>query len=121
MTADKTALCLAAILLLWNGAVFVLYAADKRRAKKQAWRVSEKTLLTCSFLLGGAGALAGMLFLRHKTRHLKFRILVPLSFLLTVFLCVCLFTAIWGSAPFPAMPFTRTAPAPAPGYYSDAL
>jgi len=67
-------------LIAWNLAVFFLYAADKRGSR----RISERTLILCAFLLGGAGAISGVCLLRHKTRHLKFRVLVPLSFLLTV-------------------------------------
>ncbi|HEN2732689.1 TPA: DUF1294 domain-containing protein [Streptococcus agalactiae] len=43
-------------LLLWNILVFATYAIDKRRAIRGAWRISEKTLLIESLLLGGFGA-----------------------------------------------------------------
>ena len=78
-------------LLIWNLCVFFIYAADKRRARKRMWRVSEKALLICSFLCGGIGAMAGMHCLRHKTRHLKFRILVPLSAIFTIIAAYFLF------------------------------
>lgn len=68
------------ILLLWNTAVFLLYALDKSRARRhRGRRVPERTLLLCALLGGGAGALLGMQLLRHKTRHTSFRILVPLG------------------------------------------
>lgn len=69
------------LLLLWNVAVFLLYGLDKRKAKKGAWRIPEATLLTTAALFGGLGALLGMQVLRHKTKHTRFRILVPLFLL----------------------------------------
>ena len=78
----------ALALVVWNFTVFILYAADKRKAKAGRWRISEKTLLLCTFLLGAPGAVLGMLAVRHKTRHWKFRILVPLALLLQIGLLV---------------------------------
>jgi len=70
-------------LLAWNLFVFLLYAVDKSRAKRGSHRMSEHTLILCAFCLGGAGAMAGMSILRHKTQHIKFKILVPISLFLT--------------------------------------
>ncbi|MBE7042024.1 MAG: DUF1294 domain-containing protein [Ruminococcaceae bacterium] len=67
------------LFFIWNLLVFLLYGRDKQRAMANEWRISEKTLLLCAFLLGGLGAGLGMLVFRHKTRHLKFCILVPLA------------------------------------------
>ena len=65
-------------LLIWNAVVFALYGIDKLKAKKGARRISEKALLLCAFFFGGVGALLGMQVFRHKTKHKKFKILVPL-------------------------------------------
>lgn len=70
-------------ILIWNPCVLFQYGMDKYRARLGLWRVSERTLLLSAFALGGIGAMLGMLLFRHKTRHLRFRILVPLAFLLT--------------------------------------
>ena len=67
---------------VWNVMVFTLYGVDKWKAKRQKWRISEMTLLGMAFVFGAAGAFAGMLFVHHKTRKWKFRILVPLFLLL---------------------------------------
>ena len=75
---------LALVFLIWNVIVFFLYGVDKLKAKKEAWRISEKTLLLCAFFLGGAGAFAGMKVFRHKTQHTSFKILVPLFMLLSL-------------------------------------
>lgn len=57
---------------------FVLFAADKVKAKRGKWRIRESVLLGCGFLLGGVGGLLGMAICRHKTRHRSFLILMPL-------------------------------------------
>ena len=69
-------------LVLMNLIAFALYGIDKRRAKQGAWRISEYTLLLVALLGGSLGALLGMRYFRHKTRHRKFRYGVPLILLL---------------------------------------
>jgi len=70
---------IGAVILVWNIVVFLLYRADKERAKSGRWRISEATLIGAAFLMGGAGAMLGMSLLRHKTKHIKFKLLVPLA------------------------------------------
>lgn len=65
-----------------NSAAFIMYYADKSRAVKHRWRISESALLTVSFVGGGIGAFAAMKLFRHKTKHMKFRIFVPFSIVL---------------------------------------
>ena len=77
-------LILAAVNLL----AFALYGVDKVKANKGAWRIPEATLLLVAFLGGSVGALLGMEVFRHKTRHAKFRILVPLFLILHIALAV---------------------------------
>ena len=60
-----------------NAAAFALYGIDKYKAKTGAWRIPEKTLLGIAVLGGGVGALAGMRFFRHKTKHWVFRYGLP--------------------------------------------
>ena len=72
-------LLIAAILCVTNGIAFVMMFVDKRRAQRRQWRIPERTLLLSAFLLGGIGSMLGMYLCRHKTKHLKFRILVPLA------------------------------------------
>ncbi len=74
------------ILLIWNLIVFFIYGIDKWKATRGAWRISEAFLIGCSFLLGSLGALFGMVLFNHKTKKMKFRLLVPFSFLLHIFL-----------------------------------
>lgn len=61
---------------------FLLFGIDKFKAKRNFWRIPEWVLLTCALVGGSVGALAGMFLFRHKIKHLKFIILVPLFFIL---------------------------------------
>ncbi len=72
------------ILLIWNLIVFATYGLDKYNAINGKRRISERNLLSMAFCMGGFGAFLGMQILRHKTRHLKFVICVPLAMLLNI-------------------------------------
>ena len=60
-------------LLAANLAAFDLMGADKRRARRGAWRLSEKALFLFPVLGGALGGLLGMLAFHHKTRRWYFR------------------------------------------------
>ena len=85
---EQLYLIIAGILLVWNLCVFIMYAVDKSRAKKNKWRISEATLIAVAFFMGGCGALLGMHVLRHKTKHLKFKLLVPIAVVVNVLVVV---------------------------------
>ena len=72
------------VLLVMNLISLVAYYADKQKAKKGKWRTPEATLIGLSFAFGSIGALVGMYVFRHKTKHIKFTLLVPLSFILQI-------------------------------------
>lgn len=65
-------------LLIVNAAGFISMLVDKLKAKKNLWRIPESSLLTIALIGGSIGSLIGMYTVRHKTRHLKFTIGVPL-------------------------------------------
>jgi len=71
-----------------------MYAVDKSRAKNNKWRISEATLITVAFLMGGIGALLGMHVLRHKTQHVKFKICVPLAVVINIAVIVAIIVII---------------------------
>ena len=60
-----------------NAAAFIMYGADKFFAKKDMWRIPEKTLILAAAIGGAFGAYAGMQIFRHKTKHAKFNISIP--------------------------------------------
>ncbi|WP_337617214.1 DUF1294 domain-containing protein [Acidaminococcus timonensis] len=62
---------------LMNGLTFLLYGYDKRCARKGAWRVPEWQLLLSAACFGSVGALLAMNGFRHKPKHAKFVIGVP--------------------------------------------
>ena len=63
---------------------FIAYGIDKVKAKRGSRRISERSLLLLALVGGAAGAMLGMLLFRHKTRHMKFVICVPLLLVLQV-------------------------------------
>ena len=76
------------IFLGWNAVVFLLYGIDKRKAVRGTWRISEACLISLSFLMGSLGATYGMILFNHKTKKMKFRLLVPLSFVVNIGIAV---------------------------------
>lgn len=73
-------------LLIINALSFFLMLADKRKARKNLWRIPERTLLLSAVIGGSLGCLAGMYVFRHKTLHLKFTIGVPVILALQIVL-----------------------------------
>ncbi len=73
---------LAAYAAVMSAAGFCVCACDKRAAIKGKTRVSERALLAIAALGGAVGVYAAMLMLRHKTRRLKFMLIMPLLILL---------------------------------------
>lgn len=67
-----------------NVIAFIVYGIDKNRAQRQQWRIPETTLLVLAAIGGAGGALLGMLVFRHKTKHPRFKILVPRFLLIWV-------------------------------------
>ena len=65
-------------LILINLLGFVLYGVDKAKSKGKSRRIPERTLLWVARLGGGLGCWFGMMLFRHKTKHNRFMILVPL-------------------------------------------
>ncbi|MEG1255437.1 DUF1294 domain-containing protein [Clostridium sp.] len=65
---------------------FFIMLIDKKRAIKKQWRISEKALIGVSIIGGSLGMLAGMNTFRHKTKHKKFTIGIPVIFIVQIVL-----------------------------------
>ena len=61
-----------------NLLLFILMGLDKRKAKLNHWRISEKTLFSLALMGGSIGGILGMYTFRHKTKHLKFTLGFPI-------------------------------------------
>jgi uncharacterized membrane protein YsdA (DUF1294 family) len=71
-------------LLLINAAAFLLMLVDKIKAKKNRWRIPERTLLGIAVFGGSVGCYLGMQLFRHKTRHAQFYIGIPVIMALQI-------------------------------------
>ncbi|WP_252233612.1 DUF1294 domain-containing protein [Clostridium sp. ZS1] len=78
-------------LLFINFIGFCIMLIDKNRAIHKEWRVPEKTLIGISIIGGSIGMLLGMFTFRHKTKHLKFLLGIPviiiIQFYIVIYLC----------------------------------
>ena len=64
---------LAAVNLL----AVIFTVRDKRAARRHEWRVRESTLLLIAALGGSVAMLLAMYTIRHKTKHAKFMVGIP--------------------------------------------
>ena len=65
----------------------ILMFLDKRKAVKNRWRISENTLMLTALIGGALGILIDMYAFRHKTKHKKFTIGVPVLLIVNI-LCI---------------------------------
>jgi uncharacterized membrane protein YsdA (DUF1294 family) len=71
-------------LIAVNVVAFILYGADKQKARKKKWRISEKALLGIAVIGGSPGAILGMFVFHHKTKHWYFRYGLPLILVIQI-------------------------------------
>ena len=73
-------------LLLINIITYFTYAADKTKARQNKWRIPERTLILL--------ALLAMKHYHHKTRHLKFKLGIPIILIIQIVITYFLFPHI---------------------------
>lgn len=73
-------------LLIINAVGFLVMLIDKQKAKKNRWRIPEKTLFGVALIGGSAGCILGMYAVRHKTKHKSFTIGMPVILIVQAFL-----------------------------------
>jgi uncharacterized membrane protein YsdA (DUF1294 family) len=77
-------------LVIINALTLLFMLADKIKAKRNLWRIPERTLLSLCALGGSLGGLLGMKLFRHKTLHLRFSIGIPVMLAVHVVILVFL-------------------------------
>lgn len=83
---------LLSYLAIVNLVAFLIYGIDKSLSKRKGCRrIPERTLLWMARIGGGVGSWMGMLLFRHKTKHTRFKVLVPVWTFVWVILVSILF------------------------------
>jgi uncharacterized membrane protein YsdA (DUF1294 family) len=80
---------------VWSLVALSVFWGDKRRAIGGVRRIPERTLLWLCVIGGAPGGWFAMSRLRHKTRHRRFRILVPFLAILWSLLVGFVFWRSW--------------------------
>lgn len=70
---------------------FLMFGIDKIKAKNHLWRIPESALLISAAIGGSIGSLLAMGLFRHKTKHKKFTIGIPVILILQVVLSYLIF------------------------------
>lgn len=77
-------------LIIINAVGWLIMLIDKQKAKRKAWRIPEATLMGVAAIGGSLGSLIGMYQFRHKTKHRKFTIGIPLILIIHAVLMLLL-------------------------------
>ncbi|MDD6485016.1 MAG: DUF1294 domain-containing protein [Clostridiales bacterium] len=68
--------------LIMNICAFCMFGSDKKKAARKARRISESRLMRVCVFGGAIGGMLGMHLFRHKTMKRKFKICVPILFII---------------------------------------
>jgi len=94
LSHEPTLWIMLTYLILVNISATLTMWWDKRRAKKDEWRVNEATLLVMSFIGGAIGILIGMFRFRHKTRKRSFQVITMLGLIISIIIYWLEYSAI---------------------------
>ncbi len=78
---DNIILAVLIFIAVMSLAAVAVTCADKRKARRGEWRISEAALLIISALGGSVAMYITMLLIRHKTKHIKFMLGIPIIIL----------------------------------------
>lgn len=85
-------------LIVINATGMIIMLVDKHNAVNNLRRIPERSLLAVALLGGSLGSMGGMYLFRHKTRHLKFSLGLPLIFAVQFLaLLLLLYRQFWAS------------------------
>ena len=77
----KILICYIAVI---NLITFFTFAVDKRKARKNKWRISEATLMFLCLIGGALGGWCSMYMVHHKTQKPLFKYGVPTALILQI-------------------------------------
>ena len=80
-----------AYLLVVNIVGFAMMGIDKRRAKRDAWRIPERNFFIVAVLGGALGCYIGMQVFHHKTLHKAFAIGMPAILIVQILVPIVLY------------------------------
>lgn len=75
-------------LIVINLIGFTTMYADKKKSQRKQWRVPEARLFGIAIAFGSIGILSGMYTFRHKTKHMKFVLGIPLVLIIQIILVI---------------------------------
>ena len=87
-------LVLLSVLLVWNLVVLFDYGLDKHKAVQHKRRISEKSLLLQTIIIGGIGAFLGGKIFRHKINKWYFKFCWLLGIVIDVVLLYLILTKL---------------------------
>ena len=91
MTVEQKLTLIAAWFALISLIAVIVTVADKIKAKRGRWRVPEATLMGISVLGGSVAMLVTMIMIRHKTKHMKFMVGIPIIIALQIAAAIAAF------------------------------
>jgi uncharacterized membrane protein YsdA (DUF1294 family) len=80
--------------LVVNLFTLFLMRVDKQKARKEQFRIPERTFFLLSILGGAFGTYLGMHLFRHKTKHKRFKIGIPLLIIWNIVGWIYLFIVV---------------------------
>lgn len=91
MIPEQILILVAAWLAFISLVAVIVTVADKIKAKRGKWRVPEATLMGISVLGGSVAMLVTMIMIRHKTKHMKFMVGIPIIIALQIAAAIAAF------------------------------
>lgn len=81
---------LIAYIIIINITASIAAVADKKKAEKSKWRIPESTLMLLGLFGGATLEFITMKKIRHKTKHIKFMVGLPVEMFLHYVLIIIL-------------------------------
>ncbi|MGB4439450.1 MAG: DUF1294 domain-containing protein [Sedimentibacter sp.] len=82
-------------LVLINLISFIMFYVDKQKARRDKWRIQEKTLHLTSFLGGTIGSIVAMILFHHKTKKTAFVAITGIALIVNIFVIYELYTRLF--------------------------